>query len=167
MKFCPQCASELVDTLVEDKIRKACPDTACGFIHFNNPTPVVAMLVETDDGVIMAHNVSWPKRFYSIITGFLEEGEDPKECAERETKEELGLTAIDTQFIGLYAFPQQNQIIMAYYIKAVGTVTLNHELDDFKFVARENLRGWNMGTGLAITDWLKSVGIDAEPMYFG
>ena len=41
------------------------------------------------------------------------------------------------------------------------------DLDDFKFVSREKLRGWNMGTGLAVTDWLKSVGIEAEPMRLG
>lgn len=164
MNYCPQCAKKLVDALIEDKILKACPDTTCGFVNYTNPTPVVAALVETDEGVIMAHNVSWPKHIYSIITGFLEEKEHPEECAQRETLEELGLTAIETKFIGLYPFELQNQIIMAYYIKAVGTVKLNHELDDFKFVPREELRGWNLGAGFAVTDWLKSVGIEAKPM---
>ena len=91
MNYCPQCANPIGEVLEENEIRLGCSDISCGFISFNNPTPVMAMIVELPDGVVMAHNVSWPKEFYSIITGFLEEKEDPEQCAIRETQEELGL----------------------------------------------------------------------------
>ncbi len=154
MNFCPQCANPIADAMIDGEIRKACPDTSCGFVHFDNPTPVIAMIVEVEGGVVMAHNVSWPKQFYSIITGFLEAGEDPLECAIRETKEELNLTAVENSLVGVYSFPQQNQVIIAYHIKAVGEIKLNEELDDYRITPPEEIRPWNFGTGLAIQDWL-------------
>ena len=93
----------------------------------------------------------------AIITGFLEAGEDPLECAKRETLEELNLHVTESSLIGVYAFPQQNQVIIAYHVRAVGEVKLNQELDDYKVVPIDELQGWNMGTGLAINDWLASV----------
>ncbi len=157
MNYCPQCASPIAELLIDSEIRKGCPDKACGYVLWNNPVPVVAMIVEVDGGVVLAHNVSWPKTFYSIITGFLESGEDPLECAIRETKEELNLHTLESSLIGVYSFPQQNQVIIAYHIKAAGEIKLNHELDAYKIVPINELRGWDMGTGLAINDWLASV----------
>ncbi len=155
MKYCPQCGSSMGEILVENQIRKGCPDRQCGYVFFNNPTPVVAMIVETDEGVVLAHNVAWPKQFYSIITGFLEEHEDPEQCAIRETYEELGLHCLASNFIGVYPFAQQNQVLMAYHIKATGKIKLNHELDDYKIVPKDELKGWGFGTGLAVNDWLE------------
>ncbi|MFB1035960.1 MAG: NUDIX domain-containing protein [Sinobacterium sp.] len=154
MNYCPQCANPMGEVLKDNEIRQGCSDRSCGFISFNNPTPVIAMIVELPDGVVMAHNVSWPKEFYSIITGFLEEKEDPEQCAIRETQEELGLHCLESTLVGVYPFPQQNQVIIAYHIKAAGAVTLNHELDDYKIVPKGELKGWRFGTGLAVNDWL-------------
>ncbi len=156
MNYCPQCASAIQDVLIDGEIRKGCADQDCSYVHWNNPVPVVAMIVEVDGGVVLAHNIAWPETFYSIITGFLEAGEDPAECARRETLEELGLHAIETSLVGVYPFAQQNQVIIAYHVRAAGQVKLNHELDDYKIVPVDKLRGWDIGTGLAINDWLKS-----------
>ena len=154
MKFCPECAKPLSEGLVDNEIRTCCPDQSCGFVFWENPTPVVAILVETPDGVVMAHNVSWPPSLYSIISGFLEKGEDPQECALRETQEELGLVGDEATLIGVYPFARMNQVIMAYHVKAQGPITLNHELDDYKIVPADEVQPWRFGTGLAVRDWL-------------
>lgn len=156
MNFCPQCASPIAEKLIDNEIRKGCSDPACRFVLWNNPVPVVAMIVEVAGGVVMAHNVAWPKTFYSIITGFLEAGEDPKECARRETMEELNLYALEISLVGVYPFAQQNQVIIAYHVKAAGEITLNHELDDYKIVPVQDIKPWPMGTGLALTEWIKT-----------
>ncbi len=156
MKYCPQCANPLGDVLDQGEIRQGCPDIACGFVYWNNPTPVVAMIVEVEGGVVLAHNAAWKHDFFSIITGFLESGEDPLQCAHRETHEELGLHVLESSLVGVYGFAQQNQVIMAYHVRAAGKITLNHELDAYKVVPIGELKGWDMGTGLAINDWLAS-----------
>ncbi|CAH0992100.1 NADH pyrophosphatase [Sinobacterium norvegicum] len=156
MNYCPQCAQALGDVLIDGEIRKGCSEPGCGYVLWNNPTPVVAMIVEVEGGVVLAHNAAWKHNFYSIITGFLECREDPKECAQRETEEELGLTVRSSTLVGVYPFAQQNQVIIAYHVEAEGEITLNHELDDYKIIPKDKLKGWDMGTGLAINDWLAS-----------
>ncbi len=156
MNYCPSCANPLNPKVIEGNEKLACPNSECGFIFWENPVPVVAMLVETPAGVVFARNVSWPRHFYSIITGFLEKGEDPRDCAIRETKEELGLTASSCELIGAYPFEMQNQVIIGYHVIADGSIVLNEELDDYKLLEPNEIKPWNMGTGLVVADWLTS-----------
>ncbi|MFK8018293.1 MAG: NUDIX domain-containing protein [Pseudomonadales bacterium] len=154
MNFCPQCSQPLQEAMVDGGLKSVCSDLSCEFVFWNNPTPVVAMIVEVDGGVVLAHNTGWKHRFFSIITGFLEQGESPDLCAMRETKEELGLETIECQLVGAYGFAEQNQVIIAYHIRAAGEIVLNEELDEYKIVPIDELKGWDRGTGLAINDWL-------------
>ena len=56
--------------------------------------------------------------------------------------------------VGVYAFEQRNEIIIAYHVRASGEVRLGDEIAQHKIVAREKLRPWPFGTGLAVSDWL-------------
>ena len=62
VRFCPHCATELQPiTLAEDggdKERLRCP--ACGWTHWNNPTPVLAAIVEIDGKVLLAADGKLP-----------------------------------------------------------------------------------------------------------
>jgi len=77
-RFCPSCATPLqMITQAEDggdKTRLRCP--ACGFTHWNNPTPVLAAVVEYHGQVLLARNAAWPGKTYALITGFMEAGEN-------------------------------------------------------------------------------------------
>ena len=92
---------------------------------------------------------------FGLITGFLEAGETPEEGVLREVKEELGLDGTIVDFIGNYAFYDMNQLIMALHVVVEGQITLGEELAEFKEIAPEKLRPWPLGTGLAVSDWLK------------
>ncbi len=163
MKFCPQCATPLQEILIDGEIRNGCAAGDCNFVHWNNPTPVVAGIVEREEGkLVLAHNVAWPAGFHSVITGFLEAAEDPMEGIARETKEELNLTALSSELIGLYPFAQMNQLIIAYHIKAVGEIKLNHELDGFIEIPFAEVKTWPGGTGAALYDFLTARGIQPE-----
>jgi NAD+ diphosphatase len=113
--FCPQCAQPLQEREFDSVIRMACQDTQCSYVHWDNPVPVVAAVVEHEGEIILARNKAWKVPFYALITGFLEKSDpSPEEAIAREVQEELGLQAQGTHFIGHYAFARQNQIIMAY-----------------------------------------------------
>ena len=72
--------------------RMACVAEGCGFVHWDNPTPVVAAVVEHEGQIILARNKLWPVSFYALITGFLERTDpSPHEAVQREVAEELGL----------------------------------------------------------------------------
>jgi NADH pyrophosphatase NudC (nudix superfamily) len=160
-KFCPNCAAPLLEKVLGGEPRRAC-SVECGFIHYDNPTPVVAVVVEHEGSVLLARNCAWPRSFYSLITGFLERAESPGRCAAREVKEELNLDSGTPTLIGVYPFERMNQVIIGYHVVATGTVKLNEELDDYKHVALERCRVWPGGTGLTLRDWLRTRGHEPE-----
>ncbi len=154
--FCPHCGASTQIECIDNQDLKAC-SAKCGFVHFNNPTPVVAVIVETEQGVVLAHNVAWPKGMFSVITGFVDAFELPEQTAIRETQEELGLTATNLKYVGHYMFAQKNQLIIAYAVKAQGDIQLNHELDEYKLIEVDRLQGWPGATGEAVNDWLNKI----------
>ena len=164
MKFCPMCQASMEIRSVDGEERLACA-SACGFVHWDNPTPVVAVVVETDDGIVLAHNRLWPQGMFSIITGFLERGETPEQCALRETQEELGLTGTQADFIGFELFDgrgvnghEYNQLIIGFYVRVSGDIRLDeNELDEYKVIPRDRLKGWNSATGKIVTRWLTTL----------
>jgi NADH pyrophosphatase NudC (nudix superfamily) len=156
--YCPNCGAKTKLKPIDGHIIQAC-SAECGFAHFNNPTPVVAVIVETPDGVVLAHNVAWPAGIFSIITGYVDPLELPVETAIRETEEELGLKAYDAKFVGHYMFEQKNQLIIAYSVKAQGQIKMNYELDEYKIIPVHKLKGWRTATGEAVTDWVRTLGV--------
>ena len=156
--YCPQCGAKTRDKTIESQLVKVCAAN-CGFGFFNNPTPVVAIIVETPEGVVLAHDVTWPQGMFSVISGYVDPHELPQQTAVRETKEELGLHAYDVEFVGHYMFHAKNQLIIAYAVKAQGSITLNHELDEYKVIALNKLKAWPGPTGKAVSDWLNKKGM--------
>ena len=158
MKYCPLCTQPLRLMSHDATQRLSCPDSACGFVFWDNPIPVVAGIVETPEGVVLAHNRAWPVGLFSLISGFLESAESPRTAIERETVEELGLTTHNTALLGLYPLPEQNQLIIAYHLHADGAITLNEELDAFKIIPATQLGDYDFGpltlTRRLVDDWL-------------
>jgi len=164
-KFCPRCATPLAMGAVDQgPPRLRCPDGACGFVHWDNPVPVVAAVVEHEGEVILARNRMWPPKMFALITGFLEKDDpDPASGVLREVEEELGLRGQVGGFIGHYPFERMNQIIIAYHVIAAGRIVLGEELVEFKKVPPEKLRPWPAATGLALRDWMLDRGLKPLP----
>ena len=163
-KFCPQCATTLeIVVQLEDggeKARPRCP--ACGFTHWNNPTPVLAAVVEYNGQILLARNAAWSGRMFALITGFMEAAETPQAGIAREIKEETNLDTTSLDLIGVYDFQRMNQIIIAYHAVCVGDVSLSPELVEYKLYDFEAIKCWPAGTGYALADWLKSRGYAPE-----
>ncbi len=165
--FCSNCATRLEPiAMVEDsgeKVRLRCP--ACGWTHWNNPTPVLAAVIECVDRegrILLARNAAWPGKFYGLVTGFMEAGETPEEGIAREVGEETSLTVEALSLIGVYEFLRMNQVIIAYHAKARGEIVLSPELVEYRTVAPERVKCWPAGTGRALADWLTSRGIEPQ-----
>lgn len=153
-RYCPRCATPLTIRLQGGQDRGACP--ACDFIHWNNPAPVVAGLLQVGDEILLARNVAWPEKMFALITGFLEAGETPEHGIAREVKEETNLDADRVELIGVYDFARKNELIIAYHVIASGRIELNEELAEYRMVRPERLRPWRAGTGLAVADWMRA-----------
>ena len=165
-RFCPQCATPLAWlSQLEDGgevLRQRC--TACDFTHWNNPTPVLAGIVEVDGHILLARNAAWPGRRFALITGFMEAGESPEDGIRREIAEETSLTATELELVGVYDFQRMNQVIIAYHARAHGQVVLSPELAEYKLFKPEEIICWPAGTGYAMGDWLRKRGIEPRFM---
>ena len=162
--YCPSCASPLAEiSLLEDggmKTRLRCQ--SCEFTHWNNPTPVLAAVVEYQGQILLAQNAAWQHKMYALITGFMEAVEKAEEGIAREVKEETNLDVSEVNLIGVYDFQRMNQVIIAYHVVAAGEVILSPELVDYKLFAPQSVKCWPAGTGYALADWLKTRGIEPQ-----
>jgi NAD+ diphosphatase len=165
-RFCPQCAAPLGwREQLEDggpKSRLRCSD--CDWTHWNNPTPVLAAIVEYGGQVLLARNAAWPAKMFALITGFMEAGETPQEGIAREVKEETNLDVSEVNIVGAYDFKRMNQVIIAYHVVAHGEVRLSPELVDWRLYDLPDLKCWPARTGYALADWLRTRG--HEPVFF-
>jgi NAD+ diphosphatase len=166
-RYCPSCATPL-ELLTQDedggpKQRLRCP--ACLWTHWNNPTPVLAAIIEcTDQGgqILLARNAAWTHRMFALITGFMEAGETPEQGITREVAEETSLTVDALKLIGVYDFQRMNQVIVAYHAQARGEVRLSPELAEYRLYKPEDVRCWRAGTGYALAEFLRSRGHEPQ-----
>jgi NAD+ diphosphatase len=159
-KYCPRCASAFSVKLLGDKERTHC--LSCGFTHWNNPTPVVAAIVQYGDQILLARNAAWPPKTFALITGFLEANETAQEGIAREVKEETNLDVVEVNLVGVYEFHRKNELIIAFHVLATGNIVLSEELLEYKLLAPEKLKPWPAGTGKAVADWMTSKGLPFE-----
>lgn len=165
-RFCPQCAEPLswIEEQEDGGAKRRLRCAACGFTHWNNPTPVLAAIVELDGKVLLARNANWAQRMFGLITGFMEAGESPEEGIRREIAEETALEVDELSLVGVNEFLWMNQVLITYHAKARGEVRLSPELSEYKLFALEDVRCWPMGTGIALASWLRSRGVEPQFM---
>lgn len=163
-RFCPQCATPLARIALSeegvDKERLRCP--ACNYTHWNNPTPVLAAVIEYKGKILLAQNASWPGKMFALITGFMEAGEAPRDGMIREIREETSLETSALDLIGVYDFQRMNQVIIGYHAVCHGEVKLSPELVDYRLFDYDKVKCWPLGTGLALADWLRSRGLEPQ-----
>jgi NAD+ diphosphatase len=161
MKYCPECGSDLAAAEVDGRERLRCTSDDCPFVFWDNPTPVVAAIVELDGQIVLTRKDGWPPKMYGVVAGFLEKGETVAASILREVREELGLDGEIVEFVGYYSFFERNQVILAFHVWAEGEIVIGEELSEVKLVPRDKLRPWSVGTGPAVRDWLarKKTGI--------
>ncbi len=146
-----------------ERVRLRCP--GCAWTHWNNPTPVLAAVIECadrDGRILLARNSAWTHRMFALITGFMEAGETPEQGIAREVLEETSLVAHELSLIGVHDFQRMNQIIITYHVVASGEVTLSPELAEYKLFEPAQIRCWRAGTGLALAQWLRSRGHEPQ-----
>lgn len=159
--YCPRCGSRLVSRSLEGVLRKTCTSD-CGFVFWDNPTPVVAVVVVRDGELVLARNHAWPRGQFSLVTGFLERGEAPAQAAARELKEELNLDCAALEFIGHYVLAAHNQLLLAFCAQAQGALALSAEIAEVKCVSVSEITPAHFGAFILsaqiVDDWRRRGG---------
>ena len=98
IKFCPRCGTTLTERLHTGKQRPVCPN--CGWVYFPDPKVAVAILIRKGDQVLFVQRRYDPQKgYWTLPSGFVDAGEDPKLAAERECLEETGLLIRDLKLL--------------------------------------------------------------------
>ncbi|MBN7797506.1 NUDIX hydrolase [Parahaliea mediterranea] len=146
MNFCSNCGSAL-ESFVPDGdnvLRKGC--LSCGFIHYINPTILVACVVHADDRVMWIKRRTEPRiNTWSLPSGFMELGETLQEGALRELYEETGLKASPRE-LRLYSvgtIEAINQVHVHFRLPYKGQDFLREtaEASEVRFLKYEELHG--------------------------
>lgn len=168
MKYCPKCRNKLLLKNRENETKflqcLSCSSPECDYVFYNNPIPVVGAIIEhylnesSKPKIILVRGKGWPEKWFGLITGFLENGEDPKDAIIREVNEELGIPINNIKnkgLIGIYTFRKLSQIYIIYNLETKGEIKLNqNEICEYKLIEKEKLKPWKWGTGNAVRDWI-------------
>jgi NADH pyrophosphatase NudC (nudix superfamily) len=107
----------------------------------------------------LARGAAWPDGLFSLLTGFLEEGESPESAVVREVGEELGLGVKRTDFIGHFPLRELNQLVIAYACHGEGILKPNHEISETRILSRSELVEYDFGplelTREIVAHWLR------------
>jgi len=123
VNYCQVCGHEMVNRLAHGKMRHVCP--ACGFIHFDDPKVAVAVFIERDHRVLLVRRAMNPERGkWALPAGYVDYGEDPREAARREVREETGLEVEITRLVSVESNPGISgaSIVIVYAASVVNGV---------------------------------------------
>lgn len=95
---------------------RRCP--ACSAEHFPRVDPVVIMLAEYGDRVLVGRGLHYPPRRYSALAGFVEPGESIEEAVAREIFEEAGVRVRSVRYVASQPWPFPSSLMMACIAEA-------------------------------------------------
>lgn len=119
---------------------RRCP--SCNTEHFPRVDPVVIMLAEYDDKVLVGRQPRFPPRNYSALAGFLEPGESIEESVRRELFEEAGVTVSNVRYVASQPWPFPAASLMIACIGSADDDRLTidtNELEDAMWVSRDDV----------------------------
>ncbi|HWU94415.1 MAG TPA: NAD(+) diphosphatase, partial [Sphingomonas sp.] len=137
-RFCANCGTPT--SVSHAGCARSCPH--CGAEHFPRVEPVVIMLAERGDKVLLGRQPSWPPGRYSALAGFLEVGESIDEAVRRETQEESGIRIGAVRYVASQPWPFPASLMVACIGEALNEdIQIDvHELEHVDWFSREAVR---------------------------
>jgi 8-oxo-dGTP diphosphatase len=140
--FCPRCASPMQTAAVMDRPRRVCP--SCGYVYFTDPKVGVGVAVVKGRRLLLVKRAMNPERGkWSLPAGYLDQGEDPRETAARETSEETGVEVVVEEVLDVfYNSPDEGgaSIFILFRAKPVGGfLAAGDDAEDAGYFALDDL----------------------------
>lgn len=114
----------------------------CEAEHFPRVDPVVIMLAEHGDRVLVGRQPRFAPRQYSALAGFVEPGETIEEAVARELFEEAGVRATSVRYVMSQPWPFPSSLMIACIapVESPDLTIDTTELEDAMWVDRAALR---------------------------
>ncbi len=115
---------------------------ACKAEHFPRVDPVVIMLAEYEDRVLVGRQPGFPPGFFSALAGFVEPGESLEEAVARELFEEAGIHVFEVTYVASQPWPFPSSLMIGCRAVATGAaLTLDAtEIEAAMWVDRAEVR---------------------------
>ena len=91
---------------------------ACRAEHYPRVDPVVIMLAEHEDRVLLGRQPQYPQGRYSALAGFVEPGESIEEAVARELGEEAGIRVHEVRYVASQPWPFPGSLMIACIAQA-------------------------------------------------
>jgi len=157
-RFCPACAAPLERRFHAEDGRDRLICSACGRVHYRNPTVVGAVVLERDGAVLLLRRARPPRAGTWVFPGgFVELGETVEQAAARECEEETGVTPRLGPLLGVYSRPGPGIVIVVYRATiAAGAPRPAHEATDVRWFPPDAIPWHKLAfdtTAMALRDW--------------
>ena len=141
--FCPTCKTKLQRKPLDGRKLFCCP--SCNFVFWNNPKPVVSILLHKNNKILVIKRAHQPfKDYWCLPGGFINHEETPQAAIERETEEEVGIKLSNIKkLFGVYRIANDPRgvnidIIFEQKIKSK-KISLSSEHQEYKFFSVDKL----------------------------
>jgi NAD+ diphosphatase len=136
-RFCANCGN--ATDVCDAGFMRRCP--RCGREHHPRTDPVVIMLVERGDEIMLGRQAAWPRRRYSALAGFVEPGESLEEAVAREVREESGVEIGTPRYVSSQPWPFPMSLMLGFVAPwATGEPrVVDEELQDARWFTREEI----------------------------
>lgn len=136
-RFCAVCGAQ--SQPINAGWQRACP--SCAAQHFPRTDPVVIMLVQRGNKVLMGRSPGWPEGMYSCLAGFVEPGETIEAAVRREVLEETGISVGAVRYVASQPWPFPASLMMGFVGDATSDeITIDpNELEAALWVTREDM----------------------------
>lgn len=135
--FCANCGAQ--SAVSQAGWQRHCP--ACGAAHFPRTDPVVIMLVERGNRLLLGRGNGWPERMFSCLAGFVEPGETVEAAVRREVFEETGVRCGRVSYLASQPWPFPASLMLGCRTEAL-TEDIHvdpAELAEARWVTREEM----------------------------
>ncbi len=158
-QYCGRCGNA---TQVNSHERsRICP--SCHLLSFPRVSPVIIVLIERENELLLGRSHHFPAGLYSLLAGFVEPGETLEQCIKREVAEEAGVEVGDFHYIGSQSWPFPHSLMIAFKAKWIsGEIVIDKiELEDAKWFKKDEIPMSLPWAGMSIArviieDWINS-----------
>jgi NAD+ diphosphatase len=134
---CPRCGEKT--ERIEGEWGKRCP--RCRYEHYPHLHPAVITLVLDGDRCLLTRKPDWAPGRYSLVAGFVDNGECLEGAVAREVKEEVGVDVKEIRYVGSQNWPFPSQLMIGFVASyAGGEIAIDREeLEDARWFSRDAL----------------------------
>ena len=120
-EFCPRCGGPLGLRAVKEGEPERLVCEECGFVFYQGPKLVAAVIFELDGGILLTQRAIEPGYGkWTFPGGFVERGERAEAAAEREAREEAGMVVEAGEIVGLYSYEDQVPVVAVFMGRVTG-----------------------------------------------